>query len=87
MDPKMTLIQITGSKMDPAYRRANIVLLAGWLRLGGFAPRVELHPATDAWIMGDRFGAVVKAGWKYATVRCERSGRERLVAWDLLVAV
>jgi hypothetical protein len=37
--------------------------------------RVELHPATDAWMMGDRFGVVVKIGRKYVHVKLDRSGR------------
>lgn len=37
--------------------------------------RVEVHPSTDAWMMGDRFGEVVKNGRKYIHVRMDRSGR------------
>ena len=86
MDPKSTLIDIIHAQ-DEKERRVFVVVLAGWLRLGGFAPRVELHPATDAWMMGDRSGSVIKAGWKYAEVRCERSGRIRRMPWSLLQAV
>ena len=39
--------------------------------------RVELHPATDAWMFGDRYGEVVKIGRKYVHVKCDRSGRTR----------
>jgi hypothetical protein len=39
--------------------------------------RVELHPATDAWISGDRFGEVVKIGRRYIHVHMDRSGRVR----------
>jgi hypothetical protein len=37
--------------------------------------RVELHPATDAWMQGDRFGVVVKLGRVYVHVKMDRSGR------------
>lgn len=39
--------------------------------------RVESHPATDAWIRGDRFGEIVKIGRKYIHVQMDRSGRVR----------
>ena len=41
--------------------------------------RVELHPATDAWMMGDRYGDVVKVGRKLVHVQMDRSGRTRKV--------
>ena len=37
--------------------------------------RVELHPALDRWMRGDRFGAVVGIGRKFLKVRMDRSGR------------
>lgn len=48
--------------------------------------RVELHPATDAWMMGDRYGTVVRVGpyveeslapgqTIVVRVRMDRSGR------------
>lgn len=36
---------------------------------------VELHPATDAWMQGDRFGMVSKVGRKYIHVSLDRSER------------
>ena len=42
--------------------------------------RVQLHPATDAWMRGDRFGEIVKQGRKYYHVRMDRSGRVLKVA-------
>lgn len=36
---------------------------------------VELHPATDAWMQGDRFGLVCKVGRKYIHVSMDRSSR------------
>lgn len=41
--------------------------------------RVELHPATDAWMSGDRYGEVTKIGRKYLHVAMDRSGRSRKV--------
>lgn len=46
--------------------------------------RVELHPATDAWMRGDRYGIVVKTGRKYVHVRMDRSGRVLRVPADRL---
>lgn len=36
---------------------------------------IELHPATDAWMQGDRFGMVSKIGRKYIHVLMDRSDR------------
>jgi hypothetical protein len=37
--------------------------------------RVQIHPATDAWMQGDRYGEVIKVGRKYVHVRMDRSRR------------
>jgi hypothetical protein len=37
--------------------------------------RVQLHPATDAWMSGDRYGVVVKVGRKLVSVKMDKSGR------------
>jgi hypothetical protein len=42
--------------------------------------RVELHPATDAWMMGDRYGTVEKIGRFYLHVKMDRSGKVRKVS-------
>lgn len=42
--------------------------------------RVELHPATDAWMTGDRFGTVVKVGRKLVHVHMDRSRKVRRLA-------
>lgn len=42
--------------------------------------RVELHPATDAWMFGDRYGEVVKVGRKLVHVKMDRSGKTRKVS-------
>lgn len=36
---------------------------------------VQAHPATDAWISGDRYGIVEKIGRKFVHVRMDRSRR------------
>lgn len=44
---------------------------------GGFrvGDRVELHPGTDAWMRGDRYGTVEKLGRKWVYVRMDKSGK------------
>ena len=37
--------------------------------------RVELHPATDAWMSGDRYGVVREITFKYLRVRMDKSDR------------
>jgi len=37
--------------------------------------RVQLHPATDWWMRGARFGEVVKIGRKLIHVRLDANGR------------
>ena len=50
--------------------------------------RVELHPATDAWMMGDRYGEVVKITRQYVHVKMDRSGKiRRKLSADLLSTV
>lgn len=39
--------------------------------------RVQLHPALDAWMSGDRFGTITKVGKSVIAVRLDRSGRLR----------
>lgn len=36
--------------------------------------RVQLHPATDRWMRGDRYGTVLRIGRKYVRVLMDRSG-------------
>lgn len=47
--------------------------------------RVELHPATDRWMRGDRFGTVVKLGRRYVHVAMDRSGQTVKVAPENVV--
>ena len=37
--------------------------------------RVAIHPATDAWMMGEKYGHVTKIGRRDIHVTGERSGR------------
>lgn len=37
--------------------------------------RVQLHPATDAWMSGDRYGTITRVGTKFYHVAMDRSGR------------
>lgn len=37
--------------------------------------RVQLHPATDRWMRGDRWGVVTKLGRKYVYMKMDTSGR------------
>ena len=37
--------------------------------------RVEIHPARDAWMQGDRYGTVEYVGRTVVKVRMDRSGR------------
>lgn len=37
--------------------------------------RVELHPGTDQWMMGDRFGNVVRVKDGLVHVKMDRSGK------------
>lgn len=39
--------------------------------------RVQLHPASDAWMAGDRYGEVIKVGRSIVHVKMDRSGRVR----------
>lgn len=75
MDPKALVMDwINGETNAPQYRE--------WIERGGFPARVELHPGTDAWMSGDRYGDIVSLGRKYAHVRMDRSGKTRKVARD-----
>lgn len=42
--------------------------------------RVQLHPATDAWMRGDRYGTITQVGRKNLHVQMDRSGRSLRVA-------
>ncbi len=39
--------------------------------------RVQLHPATDRWLQGDRYGEVTRIGRKLIHVKLDKSGQVR----------
>jgi len=43
--------------------------------------RVQLHPATDAWMRGDRFGTVIKVSKSSVVVLMDKSGRKLVMAF------
>ncbi len=45
--------------------------------------RVELHPATDWWMRGARFGEVVIVGRTWTTVKLDKGPRVRLHAHNI----
>lgn len=49
--------------------------------------RVESHPATDAWMRGDRYGEVIKVGRTWIYVYMDRSGRVLKFTPDNLTSV
>jgi hypothetical protein len=49
--------------------------------------RVELHPATDAWMRGDRYGELVDTGHGFGIIRMDRSGRDLKVSNDLYTVI
>lgn len=46
--------------------------------------RVQLHPATDLWMKGARYGTVTLIGRKYITVRLDMGVTRKLSPSDLL---
>jgi len=49
--------------------------------------RVQLHPATDAWMRGERYGTVVTLGRTLVHVRMDVSGRTLTFPPGLLIPV
>jgi hypothetical protein len=49
--------------------------------------RVQLHPCTDSWMRGDRFGEVVKVGRLACTVKLDKSGKKSAFHNELLFSV
>ena len=54
--------------------------------------RVQIHPAHDAWMRGDRFGTVERIGMRHkgartVFVRMDRSGRLLRVLLSLVEAI
>lgn len=60
----------------------SIINLAGFTR----GQRVQLHPATDRWMMGDKFGVVTGLGPGWVRVKLDVSGKSlRLCNSNVLV--
>jgi hypothetical protein len=49
--------------------------------------RVELSPATDRWMMGDRYGEIVHVGPATASVLLDKSGIIRRFSQELLTLI
>lgn len=49
--------------------------------------RVQVHPATDAWMRGDRYGKVTLVGRKYVHVLMDVSRRVHKFRPDLVMEV
>lgn len=47
--------------------------------------RVQLHPGTDRWMMGDRYGEVVKVTSQYVHVKLDKSGKTLKFSEDRLL--
>jgi hypothetical protein len=39
--------------------------------------RVQMHPGTDRWMRGDRYGEVVAVGRRLVTIKLDRSGQTK----------
>lgn len=46
--------------------------------------RAELHPCTDQWMMGDRYGVITKSSCKFLTIKMDRSGRSYRVTTEYI---
>ncbi len=54
--------------------------------------RVELHPGTDDWMRGDRYGEIVRTGRRrsgelFAVVKLDKSRRHRRINLDQLTEI
>lgn len=49
--------------------------------------RVQVSPATDAWMRGDRYGEVTGVGKKYVHIKMDRSGRTLKFSPELIYEV
>jgi hypothetical protein len=59
--------------------------MTGSFRVVNVGDKVQSHPATDAWMQGDRFGEVVKVGRKYVHVKMDSGKIRRFTTSNLLV--
>ena len=58
-----------------------------WIAKDGFPARVQLHPATDLWMRGARYGEVVKLGTKYAHIKLDATGKIVHISPDNLIEI
>lgn len=81
MDPEVALANALRGDSDSreAYN--------AWVEHGGFRARVKIHPATNAWMKGERYGMVNWVGLSSAHVWCERSGTMRKILLEDLALV
>jgi len=88
-DDLLTLLAWVAQVKYAADRGGGPAMTGGAPDMAGFAvgTRVQAHPATDAWMRGDRFGTVAAVGRKLVHVRMERSGRVLRFGPDLLTIV
>jgi hypothetical protein len=56
----------------------------GSFQIFGIGSRVQAHPACDCWMMGDRYGTIIKLTRKSIHVKMDRSGKTRRFPSDLL---
>lgn len=49
--------------------------------------RVQLHPVTDAWMRGDRYGTVTAIGRYSVSVKLDKSGATRRIAPQLILEI
>lgn len=83
MDPQATLNTYLAVGDREAARNYN-----DWASAGGLCGRVQTHPATDAWMQGDRFGDVIYiARTGRIHVRMDVGGRLRYFTRDNLLPV
>jgi hypothetical protein len=66
-------------KVNPRGRRKNPATFPNRPLSASFkvGDRVELHPATDSWMRGDRYGDIAKVGRDFVYVKLDRSGRTK----------
>jgi hypothetical protein len=57
--------------------------------INDFSPRqrVQLHPGTDRWARGDRYGEVVSVGRLSVRIHMDRSGHTIRVSPDAIVEI
>ena len=75
-------VDMLGSVLDDEGRSRTVAF--GDLREG---QRVELHPATDAWMRGDRFGTVKLIGRRFVYVKGDSGLMHQVSARDIVAII